>query len=229
MTLTIDRVRRMGGLAGILFAVCAVVSIFLPGTPPKADEVGKISSYLVDHRGGILASNYLIGLGFAFFLLFLGSLRTHFGAAGRDGLRPGSAPLAAGVAGGVLVLAGTGVLNAAAFQVSTSPAVNHALYNLGNDIFFMSGFAFAAFFLSSAIAIAGTGALPSALCPAGVLVALINVVSPVGLFAKSGFFAIGGAYGFITPLASLLWVVAVSVVLLRATAAQPRTAASQPA
>jgi hypothetical protein len=228
MTLTMDRVRRMGGAAGIVFAILALVSLFLPGTPPKADEVAKITSYFLDKRGGILASDYVLGVAFAFFLLFLGSLRAHFGAAGREGVRPGAGVLAAGTAGAVLVFAGTGVLNAAVFQVSVSPAVNHALYDVANDIFFMSGFAFAAFFAASAVAVAGTGSMPNALCPAAVVAAVLNLVSPVGLFAKSGFFAIGGAFGFIVPLASLLWVVAASVVLLRP-AASPAAAPSRAA
>src|SRR3954454_15768813 len=156
MTLTMDRVRRMGGAAGMVFAILAVASLFLPGTPPKADEVGKITAYFLDKRGGILASDYVLGAAFAFFLLFLGSLRAHFGAAGREGVRPGSAVLGAGAAGAVLVFAGTGVLNAAVFQVSADANINHALYDVANDIFFMSGFAFAAFFAASAVAVAGT-------------------------------------------------------------------------
>src|SRR3954452_23357931 len=136
MSLTMDRVRRMGGAAGIVLAILAVVSLFLPGTPPKADEVSKITSYFLDKRGGILASDYILGAAFAFFLLFLGSLRSHFGAGGREDVRPGAGVLAAGAAGAVLVFAGTGVLNAAVFQVSGDANVNHALYNLANDIFF---------------------------------------------------------------------------------------------
>ncbi len=42
-----------------------------------------------------------------------------------------------------------------------------------------------------------------------------NILGGIELFAKSGFFAIGGAFGFIGPLASLLWILAASVVLLR--------------
>ncbi|MFN2616858.1 MAG: hypothetical protein ABR581_07005, partial [Thermoleophilaceae bacterium] len=99
MPLTMDRVRRMGGAAGIAFVIIALVALFLPGTPPKADEVSKITSYFMDKRGGILASNYLVGLAFTFFLLFLASLRAHLGAGDRSGARPGSAALAGGVAG----------------------------------------------------------------------------------------------------------------------------------
>lgn len=217
MQLTADRVRRLGGAAGIAFIVLAVVSLFLPGTAPKADEVTKITPYLIDKRGSILASNFLLGVGFTFFLLFLGAFRAHLGAAGRDGLRPGSGALAGGVAAVALVLAGTAVVNAAAFQVAGAGdlRLNHALYDVANDLFFMSGFAFAAFFVAAGLAISSTGALPGALAPAAYVVALLNLAGGIGLFAKSGFFAIGGAFGFIVPLASLLWVLAVSVVLLR--------------
>src|SRR5215210_7442805 len=118
MPLTTDRIRRMGGVAGILFFVFALFSVFLPGSPPKADEVLKITPYLIDKRGGILASNYLLGFAFAFFLLFVASLRLHFGAADRNGIRPGTAALVGGVTGAVLVLAGAAVINAAVFQVT---------------------------------------------------------------------------------------------------------------
>jgi hypothetical protein len=220
MNVSTAQLRRLGGAAGIAFVVLAVVSLFLPGTPPKADEVGKITTYFADKRGGILAANYIVGVAFAFFLLFLGALRVHFGAADRGGFRPGSAALAGGVAGAAMIFAGTAVMNGAVFQVAAAgdANVNHALYDVANDFFFMSGFGLAAFFAGSAVAIAATGALPSALAPAGLVVALLNLVGGVGLFAKSGFFAIGGAFGFIVPLASLLWVLAASIVLLRAPA-----------
>jgi hypothetical protein len=217
MQLTMGRVRRLGGAAGILFAVLAVVALFLPGTPPKADEVSKITSFFVDKRGSILASNYVLAVALTFFLLFLGALRAHLGAAGTEGVRPGSIALAGGVAGAVLILGGTAVTNGAVFQVAGAgdANLNHALYDVSNDFFFLSGFGFAAFFAGAALAVATTGALPGVLAPAGLVAALLNLVGGIGLFAKSGFFAIGGAFGFIVPLASLLWVLAASVALLR--------------
>jgi hypothetical protein len=115
---------------------------------------------------------------FAFFLLFVGALRSHFGAADRTGLRPGSAALAGGVVGATMVIAGTAVLNGAAFQVAGAgdANLNHALYDVANDLFFASGFGFAVFFPGAAVAVAMTGALPSALAPAGLVVALVNLV-----------------------------------------------------
>jgi hypothetical protein len=217
MSLTVDQARRLGGLAGIVFVVLGVVAVFLPGSPPKADEVSKIATYFTDKRGSILAASYLTCLAFVFFLLFVGALRSYFGVADQTGLRPGSAMVAGGVAAASMILAGTAVLNGAVFQVASAgdANLNHVLYDVANDLFFASGFGFAAFFVGAAVAVSVTGSLPSAMAPAALAAALVNVLGGVGLFAKSGFFAIGGAFGFIVPLATLIWILAASIVMLR--------------
>ena len=69
MSMTIDKVRRLGGIVGIAFVVLGAIAIFLPDTPPKADEVSKIAGYFTDKRGSILASNFLTCLAFVLFLL----------------------------------------------------------------------------------------------------------------------------------------------------------------
>jgi hypothetical protein len=219
MSLTGDRVRRLGGLVGIVFVVLGVIAVFLPGTPPKADEVSKIATYFTDKRGDILAANYVVCLAFVFFLLFVAALRSCFGVADKTGIRPGSAMLTGAVVGTSMVFAGTAVLNGAVFQVASAGDVNlnHALYDVSNDLFFASGFGFAAFLTGAAVAVSTTGALPSVMAPAALVVAVLNVVGGVGFFAKSGFFAIGGAFGIIVPLATLLWILVASIVMLRPT------------
>jgi hypothetical protein len=217
MSLTADQARRLGGLAGILFVVIGVVAVFLPGTPPKADEVAKIGTYLTDKRGSILAANYLTCTAFVFFLVFVGALRAQFGIADPTGIRPGSVVLAGGVTAAALVIAGSAVINGAAFQVASAGDLNlnHALYDVANDLFFAAGFGFAAFFIGAAAAIVLTGGLPSVMAPAALVVALVNLVGGIGLFVKSGFFAIGGAFGVIVPLVTLLWILAASIFMLR--------------
>jgi hypothetical protein len=223
MGLTVERLRRMGGAAGVVFVVVAVVGFFLPGTPPKANEVSKITAFFADKHNSILASNFLLGIGFGFFLLFVGALRAHLGAADRANIRPGSAMLAGGVAGASMIFAGTAVLNGAVFQVASAgdANLNHALYDVSSDLLAFAAFGFAAFFAGAAAAGAVTGALPQVLAPAALLLAVLNAVSGVALFAKSGFFAIGGAFGYIVPLASLLWILAASIVMLRPAPAAP--------
>lgn len=227
MSVTIDRVRRFGGVAGILFVVTAVVSLILPGTPPKADEIAKIGGYFADKRSDILAGNYVAGLAFALFLLFAAALRSYLAAGDRDGLRPGNSMLAGAATAAALTLAGAAVLNGAVFQVASAndANLNHALYDVANDLFVIAGFGFTVFFVGAAMAVANSAALPSALAPAAIVIAVLSAVAPVALFAKSGFFAIGGAFGFIGPALSLLWVLAASVAMLRGPAsAQAATA-----
>jgi len=217
MSLTVENVRRLGAVAGIVFVVLALVSLFLPGTPPKADEIGQIVPYFAGARGRILASDFLLALALVFFLLFASTLRSHLGAEDPTGARPGAAILAGAAAAATLIMAGSAVLNGAVFQASApkNPSLSHALYFVANDLYTMAGFGLAVFFAGAAVAIAVSGRLPSALAPAAVLLAVLNAVSGVALFTKSGFFAIGGAYGYIVPLASLVWILVVSVVMLR--------------
>ena len=216
MSMTVDRARRAGGLAGILFVVAGVVSLVLPGSPPKADETAKITGYFADKHNEILASNYIAGIAFLLFLLFAGALRAHLGAADRGGLRPGGTMLAGAAVTAALVLAGTAVVNGAVFQVAAAndANLNHALYDVASDLFVAMGFALATFFVGAAIAIANTRVLPNVLAISALVVALVSLVAPVAFFAKSGFFAIGGAYGFIAPGLALLWVLGTSIMML---------------
>jgi hypothetical protein len=66
---------------------------------------------------------------------------------------------------------------------------------VATDLFFLSGFGFAAFLIGAGLAGASTGALPGALASTAYAVALLNILGAIGLFAQSGFFAIGGAFG----------------------------------
>jgi hypothetical protein len=216
MKLTRERIRRLGAAAGLAFAVTALVGFLLPGTPPKATEVVKIGTYLVDKRSEILASDYIVGVAFVLFLIFVACLRLEFGAADRE-TRPGTVALAGGVAASTLIMAGTAVLNGAAFVVggAHNPTLNLALYHVSNDLFFMSALAIAVFYIGAGMANTSTRVLPAALNPAAFVIALLNLVGGIGLIVKTGFFAIGGAFGFIVPLASILWVVVASVAMLR--------------
>jgi hypothetical protein len=217
MSVTADGVRRLGGIVGIAFVVLGVIAIFLPGAPPKADEVSRVAGYFTDQRGSILASNYLTCLAFALFLLFVGALRSFFGAADQTGVRPGSTMLGGAVLAVSMIFAGTAVLNGAVFQVASAgdTNLNHALYDIANDLFLATGFGFAVMFVDAAASIRMTAALPGAMAAAALVVALLNVGSGVGFFANSGFFAIGGAFTFIAPLASLIWILAASMSMIR--------------
>ena len=61
----------------------------------------------------------------------------------------------------------------------------------------------------------------------GSVIAVLQVIGGIALLAKSGFFAVGGAFSFIAPLTALVWVAAVSVVLFQRVGLPP-TPRAQP-
>ena len=92
--------RRWDAATGIGFVVLVSVGLLLPGVPPKADaSINEIRSFFA-HRGAILASDFLIGLGWALFLWFLGSVRSYLRAGEGSEGQLSAAPFGGGVAGG---------------------------------------------------------------------------------------------------------------------------------
>ena len=211
--------RRFDAATGIGFAVLALVGFLLPGSPPKADDSSaEIVSFFADHDGELLAGSFLVGLGAVLFLWFSGSLRSYLRAAEGGEGRLSSAAFGGGVAGIALVLAGVAIFNGAAFDVAGSGGdadLIRAIFDAGGAVLVMAGFAFAVFFAAASCSGARSGALPSWAYWSGSVVAVLQVAGGIALFAKSGAFAAGGAFTFLPLVAGLLWVAAVSVVLMR--------------
>ena len=225
MTAADARGRRLDAATGILFVVVALVAFFLPGTPPKADDTTqKITTFIVDHRSSILAGDFLFGVASFFFVWFLGTLRSYLRAAEGGEGRLSAASFGGGLVAIALILVGTAVINGIAFKIARDggdPTVIRGLFDTSNAAFAFSGFGFAAFFGAASCSAARSGVLPGWIVWSGALAALVQAVSAVALFAESGFFAVGGAFGFITVLLSVAWVLAVSVLLIRRFGAQP--------
>jgi hypothetical protein len=212
--------RRFDAATGVGFAVLAVVGLVLPGAPPKAeDSATKIVTFFADHRSDILAGNYILGVAAVLFLWWLGSLRSYLRAGEGGEGRLSAAVLAGGVAGIALLLVGAGLTNAIAFKLAgttgADPNLGRVLYDAAGSIFALAGFGFATFFAAASCSGARSGALPAWAYWSGSVVAVLQLVTGFGLIAKSGFLATGGAMGFIGPITALLWVVAVSVVMMR--------------
>jgi hypothetical protein len=225
MMATDDKPRRWEAATGIAFVVFVLGGLIMQGNPPKADDsIDEIRSFF-NHRGAILAGDYLIGMGWAFFLWFLGSVRFYLraGAGGDD--RFWTATFGGALAGTVLVLASTAGLNGIAFQVApvADPVLLRALFDLDNALLILAGFGFAVFFVAAACSGARSGALGPAMCWSGIVVALIQVVGAAQLFARSGFFQVAGPLAFAAILSASLWTLALSIAIIRAGGLPPRS------
>ncbi|HEX8075308.1 MAG TPA: hypothetical protein VF545_10045 [Thermoleophilaceae bacterium] len=211
--------RRFDAATGIGFAILAVVGFLLPGAPPKADDSpADLAAFFSDHDGALLAGSFVLGLSAILFLWFAGSFRSYLRAAEGGEGRLSSAAFGGGVAGIALVLAGAGIFNGLAFDVAGSGAdadLVRAFFDAGGAVIALGGFGFAAFFAAASCSGARSGALPPWAYWSGSVTAVLQVLGGIALFAKSGAFAAGGAFTLLPLLAGLLWVAAVSVVLMR--------------
>jgi hypothetical protein len=233
----VDRGRRIGAAAGILFAILAAVGFSILGTLPKADHLNnEFTNYLHDKRGKILLSTELIGLGFTLFLLFLAALRSHLAgrtttaATAEDRILTNTAVLSGSV-GAALSLASVAILNGIAFKAAslTTDDVNRAFFDVSNDLIAISSFAFALFFASVGAVALENGTLPRPWALLAFLLAVVNLLGTLASFAKSGLFANGGAWGMIAGITSTIWILGTAVLMFRDAGAVGAAPARAPA
>ena len=210
------RWERIGAISGILFVLTIVATFFTATTPDVDDPAAEIRETLVDDRTGLIAGVYLGGLGAFFFLAFLAALvallRRAEGEAG-----PSVLALLGGVATTVMILVTTGVVLAlvnAADEEAGDDALR-ALLELDSTLFIPTGFFFAAFHVGAGLSILGTGVLPRWLGWASLAIAIVFLVSLFGMFSEDDEGGPLGIIYFLCLLASLLWALATSILLLR--------------
>lgn len=218
------RWERIGFAAGIGWVVLLVIGNLVQTAPPNAhDSAQKVTSYFVGHRSGILLGQFLVGLAAIVFLFFLVALASYLRRA--DGtLRTLPAVI---VAAGVWTLA-VGIVDgsiatALAYGVAKEggPAVVHAMWRLFLVAATWRGYTVAALFAGIAAAALRTRAVPRWVGFTAVVLGLLQVVRPLGLYASSGPFEPLGAYSAISFLLDGVWVLAVSILLLRRSAPAP--------
>lgn len=213
-----SRLPRLALLGGALAAVLWTVSVIVleaGGNPADPDTAEEIAAHFRDHRTAILVAGTLHVLGGFFFLWFLAALGTVLAGldAGLSWLR--RAALVAGTAAGTLMLALTGPQTTGATTdielVGAESSV--AFWRLSHTFFVGAEFAFAVFVAAVSLIALERFLLPRWLGWAGLVVALVLLIVPVGWIALL----------LLVPI----WLVVVSVLLFtRARDDLPRQAAS---
>jgi hypothetical protein len=218
MTTADARGRRFDAATGIVGVAFFIVGFLLPGTPPTADDsILKINEFLTDSRDELLAGNFLLAIGSVFFVWWLGSLRSYLRAGEGGEGRLSSAAFGGGLIGIALTLAGAAVFSGLVFKVAklNDATLNRALFDIGGDLFVIAGAGLTVLFGAAACSGARSGALPPWLYWLGAVAAPLQLLSVMAIFASSGFFAAGGEMGFIAFAVGLIWIVAVSVVMIQ--------------
>jgi len=203
-----ERLWRISGIvSALLFVVAYVVYGYQPRAGASADE---LAAFYDGNRTGILIAAIFAGNAVLFLLWFVAALKTALAEAGQDGW--GAAATAASAAVGVLFLLMTMVGAALAYSITGSG--DEALASALNDFTWacavVSSFPRAMLIISNALFAIGVAAV--------VLVFLGGTT-----WLSGGFWAPDGVYArFVTPIIGLVWIIAVSRILLTRTPASSR-------
>jgi hypothetical protein len=208
-----SRWERWGPIAGIVFVVLFVVGLSLYDLPSSDDSVAKITSYYNDggNRAQIIVASYLLWFAGLFFLWFLASLRVRLlaveGAPGR---------LTSIVFGGGLLFVAAMTVAAACFasiagdmtfadEKFVSADAARFLPELGYPILLIGGvFAAIAMIDAASVLIVRTRVLPAWIGYFGFVAAILLL----------------GAVIFLPIIFLVLWVLFVSVAMMRARPAE---------
>jgi hypothetical protein len=209
------RLERLAPLSGVVFFVLIIAAIVVnsSSSPDLSAPALKITAYFRQNQNTIRAGDIIIVISAVFLVWFAASLRSAVWQ-----LEGGAGRLASLIlAGGILVAAGAWILLSIDFAIADqvknlSPQSVKTLYALSNDLIFPLLGGFGVLMLASGLGLIRSRALPVAF---GWVALLFGIVC----FTPIGFFAI---------LASIIWVLVVSIVLYvrsgRTVAPRPVTA-----
>jgi hypothetical protein len=209
------RWERLANWLGILFVVLLAVSASITGSPPKlTDSAAKIAKYIRDNDDGLRWASYIGGLGVVAAFLWLGSVW-------RLMRRAEAVPRLAVAAAVGLAFAGmcatTGGLVEGAVALRGVHAVGNDsarfYWTLGTMFFSATGFGIAVFVGAFSVLIVRTRMLAKPLGWFGLVVAVLNLVSAAGVASIRDVF---GVLGFLAFIGFGLFVLAASILMLRA-------------
>lgn len=210
---------RAAGASGIAFVALMFGALFAPGQPPRAsDSAARIAAALADDRGVILVATWVAGLGLVAAIWFFAGVAGWIGARARPAERSlASGAAASGVIGVLLTVLGLLLFYGATYEVAGRHelAVVRGLTDAGNATIEMGKFGIAAFVAAASLIGARAGRLGSGLARLGLLSATAALVSTIALFAEGSFTEFGGPLDLLGGAPAILWLLALSVLMLR--------------
>jgi hypothetical protein len=207
--------------SGIVAALLAIIGVVLAGNnyPGANASAADITTYYTDHRTGVFVVVCILNISTLFFLWFLGAIVSSLREAGFGGWAATAIGFGTARAGFLAVHA---TINAAlAYNVvgKLDPGVVQGLHYLTWSIRVLSLFPIAALIWMTGVAFRRAGMVPAWFgwaAPAGAVVVFAGATT----WARSGFWAPDGAYGYISVAVALAWMFTMSGLLLRQPASE---------
>ena len=202
-----------GGITTALYlAAFAVTPVH---APTSGSSGAQIVHWATVNRSQLLASELLLAVGLAVFMVFAAGLyRIIRRGEGQRGWLA-MASLTTVVAGAGIFGAGTALFMVVAYRPGTDPAVARAFWDAGWMAYNSSGFAFGAWITIVVAAVFSHRLLPSWTAWIGIPLALISLVGPFAVKAGTGPFSPQGWFAIVVGLTFAVWLLVVSVAAWR--------------
>jgi hypothetical protein len=214
---------RVGGWAGVAWFIVVIASLSVtPETPDADDPTAEIVAELADDRTGFLLDAYLLGLGALLFLVFTAALWSRLRAA--EPGRGASVLVALGGLGSSIVVITASVVLLALVEAADEdrePEAVRALLELDETVTLGLGWTSAAFYAGAALSGLTSGALPRALGWVAAALAALFPITFLGVFSEADDGGVLGGIFFLGLLVNFAWILAASLVMLRAREAAP--------
>jgi hypothetical protein len=213
------RTTRLVGIVGVtsfaLIIVAAFVSPPLWNAPGETSSAAHVAAYLQANHGRTIASLYIYSLAMGLFLCFAAGLWSWLRQT-----EPAPQPLSAVFAFGAITLAVFVLASFATAGVASyrprQPALAVSLSDMTFGLLALSGIPTAVCLGAYAVLVLRHGCLPAWTGRLAALGAVAHVVIAASFMSHGSFLSLEGAVDVAVPATFFAWILATSVVLLRA-------------
>jgi len=206
-----ERLWRMSGFGAL--ALLVIAYIIYGNQPHVGASADALVAFYNRHRTGILVAAILSSMAVLNLLWFAAALRSTLADAGQDGW--GAAATASSAALGAMFFLLSSMAAALAYSIAGSgnPVLTSGLNDFAWASFVLTSFPRAMLVMSGTFGLWRAGRISNAMFSAGVAIVVVVLLGGT-TWLSDGFWAPDGIYSrFISPIASIAWLVVVSHIL----------------
>ncbi|WP_139825053.1 DUF4386 family protein [Mycobacterium conspicuum] len=227
--MTDTRSVRVGGIAGIVYVLVALVAAALPGAPPEADgRAVTYQNYFVAHEHALVTQAWMYAFAAPLMLIFAISVHRVLRKSDDDGYLAGIF-LFGTAAVATLLLVTQAIQIAVAQHADAIPA--DVVFTVGvhfpGVLIGLWGFFMAATAFAYAYCVFAHGVLPRWTGGLAALAFMVSLTATAGVFFRTGAFCLEGGFSAWAPAATtVLWYLGTSIAIVRIRDGAPAVAKS---
>jgi hypothetical protein len=209
---------RVGGVAGLLYVVVALVAAAVPGAPPPADgRAITFQNYFIAHHGQLVVQAWLYALAAPLMLMFAVAVRKALQRSSETSSLGELFVLGTTVVVALLLAAMAMQIAFAQFADRIDAEVVFAIgAHFGTVLVGLWGFTIGLTAFAYAFGVLRYGVAPRWTAYLAIVALVINVIATAGVFVRTGAFSMEGGFSAWAPAASTtLWYLGTSIALIR--------------